>query len=868
MGAPKMTDRHVLALAAAFLAFVALAVFSSARTPNFTRTNAESGIERRDEVAATISTKISGQSGELSRNAIDPRSQANALVEILGKTLDEFIKNQTALKKEAEQLEAELNKAQNAAAAAEARFRSEKAKIGQLVAERDQALASAKHHASAAAKAATLELQALLENARRGLIVERESRVADQQKSEQIIQDLRSRLAVSERDHDALKSLHEKLRAEYEAAARAKAYAETALDDMTKKFDEVTRKSQELTAAIARLEQSEKTRQEILAWQQFVEESKSLVSHYRPLIKTAKQAHAASETDLYRAKSLLAKTEELAKPFSFELGSFEDAIYEPERLTEKAAARTQQRFNTLVALKIILDKILKSVQILPSGLREILQRIRALEAQKDTLQSLIDEKIESGKAAAELFKTLSKEASDLDALLESLEWRLSVVPEGETGRKILAQIEDTLKGTGLKADVFAAHLIDANSALRRTQERADTARKQASQFSEQVAQLVNDIREAENRCDILAQRIQAQHVRISSAIGGDLAATGEILNERKEALLALERSNLARTGDIDTAKENLQAIDRILTGLRTSLSEEAASLLKVQKAAIATRAKFEEFFRPTVGESEHAQIIGNLAPNTLGDDHWAPNKEERGAVAERILPLLKEIAEVREKFENQFTRIDELADSLPRLQIIFSNIEKYLHARAETSKKLEVRYEQLDSEINALAERDRSLAERTRNHEKKVSKALAKVSALKGRLSSLSSRFATVSKVAYPVTETSDDAAAAESASITEWNGRLQLLRERLALLGTSIQSKKSAPSVLSAPGDASAQNEVGAGNDRPVGATSADKGQNPQATTEIDVNCNLSRPSCQRWLHLKRKSLRQANQGMPATQK
>jgi hypothetical protein len=88
-----------------------------------------------------------------------------------------------------------------------------------------------------------------------------------------------------------------------------------------------------------------------------------------------------------------------------------------------------------------------------------------------------------------------------------------------------------------------------------------------------------------------------------------------------------------------------------------------------------------------------------------------------------------------------------------------------------------------------------------------------------------------------------------------------------LASLGTSIQSQKSAPSVLSAPEDASAQNDVGVGNDRPVGATSADKEQIPQATTEIDVNCNLSRPSCKRWLHLKRKSSRQANHGRPSTQ-
>ena len=73
------------------------------------------------------------------------------------------------------------------------------------------------------------------------------------------------------------------------------------------------------------------------------------------------------------------------------------------------------------------------MQILPSGLREILQRLRALEAQTDTLQSVIDQKAEPDKAAAELFKTLRKEASDLDKITIGGTWgtATSILTKGE-----------------------------------------------------------------------------------------------------------------------------------------------------------------------------------------------------------------------------------------------------------------------------------------------------------------------------------------------------------------------------------------------------------------------------------------------------
>jgi DNA repair exonuclease SbcCD ATPase subunit len=268
------------------------------------------------------------------------------------------------------------------------------------------------------------------------------------------------------------------------------------------------------------------------------------------------------------------------------------------------------------------------------------------------------------------------------------------------------------------------------------------------------------------------------------------------------------------------------------------------------------KAKIEDFAREVgdvadLEKLEHAHAATS-SPMQIEEINW---KQQNQAMRE-MDSALTSVAGINQELKARIEKASSLEAELQASGRELVETRKSLAKRMNAAADLGPTYDQLERYYKTLLEQNKALNRAQKARQERASEMLAKVSSLQDRFPALQSQLKAGSIGKEMQSKIASVLPIIANKSIDKQRDQLTRIREKLDALTLAFQSRRTLPppDLKRDPGISSVPTEPS--KEAAAGISKADLKKSQSTAGKISVQCNLSLPSCRKWLFLKTKKL------------
>jgi chromosome segregation ATPase len=513
--------------------------------------------------------------------------------------------------------------------------------------------------------------------------------------------------------------------------------------------------------------------------------------------------------------------------------------------------------NSLKQLSVI-------IQENEAKLDQVAKEALDLQKKKSFVQSRVDDLISARLLATRLTRTVDSTFSAIAENMENLDLMLRQDQEAapsktEAREKLHSRIESNLKETKSKVEATVGLLSQLATAKTVLEDQLSPLSKDASKQWFRISTSEHDLGSTENDLRKLPDEIHGLLVPTTDeieSISTKLRGYGEDVSKQRRLLSASSLSSDEITKRLDGAGRKVLVSSDVLKTARTELSDQLASLTRSQVTAEAVKAKIEDFAREVsdVADLEKLEHVhaATSSPMQIEEKNW---KQQNQAMRE-MDSALASVAGMNQKFKARIEKASSLETELQASGRELVGTRKSLAKRMSAAADLGPTYDQLERYYKTLLEQNKALNRAQRARQERASEMLAKVSSLQDRFPALRPQLKAASIGKEMQSKIASVLPIIANKSIDKQRDQLTRIREKLDALTLAFQSRRTLPTpdLKRDPGISSVPTEPS--KEAAAGISKADPKKSQSTAGKISVQCNLSLPSCRKWLFLRTNKL------------
>lgn len=841
----------------------------------------------RERSTSTKVTTTPSENVQAMSHSTDFEARANDLLNPVKEKLQALISDNTKLEENVAELEAKLRDAREAFTAANERYSAEQQKSDQLIEKLKNLLTAAKTDAESLAsrhqkllaerqeniisKETIAELRAELRDARHALSTVNERHSAEQNKSDQLIEELKNSSNATERDADALAARHQKLAADYQTAISAREQAEAALSETKRKLLDIQKKYQQMSAVLEKMVQPKKARDTALAWQRLRKEAHDVAGQTDKAIQLAAEKLTTFDRRVETVNSTPANTSSEGARTARELKKMDQDLDAIRRSAskilehfQKTDTEIQKNSEALTRNSNSLDQSSNVIQQSHARLDHILKDALGLQKKKSSIQTRVNDLVGASQLVSRLSTTVDAASTAIAEKIASLDLMLRQdrevgLPKAEPDKQSHSRIETNLQETMSRveaAEKLLAQLATAKAALK---DQIPPLSKDASELSLQLTTSQHDLRSSGSDLKNLTEGIQSQLVAAAEQIERNsttLHAYGQDVGKQKRLLSALSLGLGEINKRLDEAGGSVRVSRNVLKVARAELSDQAVSMKRSQATTETVKAKIEGFARK-VGDGAKLAKLDQVDTETPSPGQVGrKNGSQQSQAMRKIDSLLARIAGMSQELNARVEQISKLEAELQASGRQLDKMKNSLAKQMAAADDLDPRYAQLEPYYKTLLVQNKALDRAQRAHQERASELLTRVASLQDRLPALHSQLQASSIGEEIQSKIASVLPILAMENIDQRRNQLAKIREKLGALSLSLQSRRTMP-----PPEFKSDTETSSVRTEPskkpaTGISKAAPKKSKKTAGKLSVECDLARPSCRKWLFLRKKRL------------
>ena len=817
-------------------------------TTFFPTTSAKASKPQRSERAAPVATVTAATSrgADTTTQPVDPPGhQGEPILEAARQIVERLISNHKDLQTRASSLTADLE--------------SEKARVKELLSERDQALVKVKESAARIA-----ELEARWRAAQDALVVERKRHKIMEQRQEQALSSLRSALSTMGEKRDALNGQLDDLVGQTKPAPEAQTAAAPKASQTPPIIPTARSQPVELgqnaprrVTSLDRTQRSQPVDEEV---QQKLKNAnkdriESFLSQHRPTLQKAQHSLGSVDPDITEVRSRLMNAKAAIDSMTLPPISEQDTEPQTTASVGELAARIDEMEKEISDNGAMLNGLSLETGAIAKAFESIQEQARRLKDEQQRVTSEASEFKETEEHLNRRFDDVRKKTLELETAAELLRIRqvLSDFTMGRIGRGALAQHVAALQKTATNLDVLANELAKANRSRDRLVIRGDSLRGQVALFGSNLNQVTDAVADLSTRLDAWLERAGSAHTPPLDDLVAVLQEIKQGAHQHAAAGLALQARAERLNETLKATETDVSAVSATLADRQNSLHEQIERLRRLEADAAGRR--LEPLPHNGVTATEPGPPLAACGPSSK--EPQGDNTSVAGTQAtdcQEIDRFLKDVGHVRAALAarlRQTTKLLETAEGLKNdLRVREAAIARMGRDVAQANRSHQDETDRVDHLGGNIA----SLSEQQSAHEQRLLEQSNKIATFREQLIALT-KLVEAARDAQIYAPNPTAVSAAEDLEVQALSNRLENISVRVDTLEAAIAALKRPPPPPTRPGPPAAIRSPERDNGEPRVTESKN-------ATEIGVRCNQALPSCRRWLYLREQRALKANPG------
>jgi chromosome segregation ATPase len=236
------------------------------------------------------------------------------------------------------------------------------------------------------------------------------------------------------------------------------------------------------------------------------------------------------------------------------------------------------------------------------------------------------------------------------------------------------------------------------------------------------------------------------------------------------------------------------------------------------------------------------------------------NGSQQSQAMRKIDSLLARIAGTIHELNARVEQISKLEAELQASGRQLDKMKNSLAKQMAAADDLDPRYAQLEPYYKTLLVQNKALDRAQRAHQERASELLTRVASLQDRLPVLHSQLQVGSIGEEIQSKIASVLPILAMENIDQRRNQLAKIREKLGALSLSLQSRRTMP-----PPELKSDTETSSVRTEPskkpaTGISKAAAKKSKKTAGKLSVECDLARPSCRKWLFLRKKGLQVKN--------